>query len=503
MVCTCPWLLPCSWAIRPFHLASRCAFCTRVRPHHHITPPKSFAAALAPILGHTLQHVRCLWESICLRNPVAVNRACGVSQIPSSCGGQPFAPMGLVAGNGETVAEIGVVASATEALFRTAGGDGRSSAQLAQTQDSILACAWRISALDASMPHTAWQLSQMEVDNSSFAAPAVRQCLRDVEGQIFDLERQIATSKFPSAAGFSSRTATPLVPEVDSRGYVFRIDDITYEQPGMGVRGHHHRRPISAVNEVDDERFPDIVYLHASVGGEGVVLDCDPEFLTGCTCTGGGCSARVGCACCREQSLQTGGAAYDAKGLLKATPGMPIYECNSACACPGDCLNRIVQRGISKRLQVFKTKYKGWAVRALERIPTGAFVCEYTGEVISTDEAERRGLQYDKAGFSTLFDLDAAGTDCEYTIDATDKCGVARFLNHSCDPNLHQFSVWVDTVSLALPRIAFFALRDVEPMEVCLRKRCRGGCANNRPCCCCIAIPLTMLPPDIPAGIDF
>ena len=89
--------------------------------------------------------------------------------------------------------------------------------------------------------------------------------------------------------------------------------------------------------------------------------------------------------------------------------------------------------------------------------------------MITTDEAERRGKTYDALGFSTLFDLDAAstrnGTDCEYTIDATYKCGVARFLNHSCDPNLRQFSVWVDNVSLSLPRIAFFAIRDIAPGE--------------------------------------
>lgn len=144
---------------------------------------------------------------------------------------------------------------------------------------------------------------------------------------------------------------------------------------------------------------------------------------------------------------------------MQAAPGMPLYECNSACNCSSTCRNRVVQRGISKQLQVFKTKSKGWAVRALEHIPAGAFVCEYVGEVITTDEAERRGLEYDRGGFSTLFDLDAAGGDCEYTIDATYKCGVARFLNHSCAPNLHQFSVWVDTVSLALPRIAFFGTK--------------------------------------------
>ena len=34
-----------------------------------------------------------------------------------------------------------------------------------------------------------------------------------------------------------------------------------------------------------------------------------------------------------------------------------------------------------------------------------------------------------------------------------------------CAPNLRQTSVWVDTLSLALPRIAFFATRNIEPLE--------------------------------------
>ena len=40
------------------------------------------------------------------------------------------------------------------------------------------------------------------------------------------------------------------------------------------------------------------------------------------------------------------------------------------------------------RIQVFKTRYKGWAVRALERVPSGTFVCEYVGEAIFTNEAD-------------------------------------------------------------------------------------------------------------------
>ena len=34
---------------------------------------------------------------------------------------------------------------------------------------------------------------------------------------------------------------------------------------------------------------------------------------------------------------------------------------------------------------------QGWAVRAAQSIPRGTFICEYVGEVIDDQEAERRG----------------------------------------------------------------------------------------------------------------
>jgi len=250
----------------------------------------------------------------------------------------------------------------------------------------------------------------------------------------------------------------------------FQIDDITHEVPGGRPRPGQHRVPVSAINELDSEPLPSISYLHACVGGADgcggtVEIEAQPEFLTGCA---GECESGC-CLCAREQgtAMGHGGArfAYGPGGLLRAAPDALLYECNSACACGVDCRNRIVQRGVCVRLQVFKTLHKGWAVRPLEPIEEGRFVCEYTGEIIASEEAERRGVIYDAQGFSTLFDLDVAGADNEYTIDANDSCGVARFLNHCCEPNLRPHSVWVDHPSPSLPRIAFFAVRRIEAYE--------------------------------------
>lgn len=62
---------------------------------------------------------------------------------------------------------------------------------------------------------------------------------------------------------------------------------------------------------------------------------------------------------------------------------------------------------------------------ALEDIPKGTVVLEYTGERISKEEGDRR---YDGRTFTYLFGLG----DGKVVIDGH---GMAMFVNHSCQPN--------------------------------------------------------------------
>ncbi|XP_068654250.1 histone-lysine N-methyltransferase SUVR5 [Aristolochia californica] len=164
---------------------------------------------------------------------------------------------------------------------------------------------------------------------------------------------------------------------------------------------------------------------------------------------------------------------YDEVGRIILEEGYLVYECNSMCRCDRTCRNRVLQNGVQLKLEIFKTKKKGWAVRAGEAIPHGTFVCEYIGELLNDQEADKRGERYDHEGCSYLYDIDAHIDDMggmneesvPYVIDATKYGNVARFINHSCSPNLVNYQVLVESMDCQLAHIGLYANRDIAKGE--------------------------------------
>ncbi|XP_062854464.1 histone-lysine N-methyltransferase SUV39H1b [Trichomycterus rosablanca] len=213
---------------------------------------------------------------------------------------------------------------------------------------------------------------------------------------------------------------------------------------------------IRVENVVDFEGPPkNFTYITDFKVGDGIFLN---EVAVGCECTD--------CLNCPDEGCCAGASqhkfAYNELGQVRIRPGLPIYECNKRCCCGPECPNRVVQKGIKYSLCIFRTNDgRGWGVRTLERIRKNTFVMEYVGEIITTEEAERRGHIYDKEGATYLFDLDYV--DDEYTVDAAHYGNISHFVNHSCDPNLQVYNVFIENLDERLPQIAFFATRTIWP----------------------------------------
>lgn len=81
--------------------------------------------------------------------------------------------------------------------------------------------------------------------------------------------------------------------------------------------------------------------------------------------------------------------------------------------------------------EVRESAIQGRGVFAARRIPKGTWIVQYTGEIITHEESDRR---YDDAGMERhhtfLFILDEH--EC---IDAAVGGSDARYINHSCEPN--------------------------------------------------------------------
>ena len=106
---------------------------------------------------------------------------------------------------------------------------------------------------------------------------------------------------------------------------------------------------IKVENLVDLEEIPtSFTYVNDCIPGEGITIPKDPPV--GCDCQPA-CSPDSG-NCCGKLAGAT--FAYGPDQRLTVPVGTPIYECNKRCECGINCLNRVVQKGCTINLCLFR-----------------------------------------------------------------------------------------------------------------------------------------------------
>lgn len=254
------------------------------------------------------------------------------------------------------------------------------------------------------------------------------------------------------------------------------------------ISGGQENIPITATNLVDDPPVPPTgcTYIKSMKVVKNVKL---PTNAVGCGCKGGKCVDPRTCSCARLNGSDfpyvdcRGGRLIEAKDV--------VFECGPKCGCGPDCINRTSQRGMRFRLEVFRTPKKGWAVRSWDFIPAGAPVCEYIGVLMKTEDLDNvspennyifdidclqtmRGLggrerRQRDASTPTITNADILEDQKsdvpEYCIDAGSIGNVARYINHSCSPNLFIQCVLSEHHDMKLARVMLFAADNIPPLQ--------------------------------------
>lgn len=212
-----------------------------------------------------------------------------------------------------------------------------------------------------------------------------------------------------------------------------------------------------------------------------------PASAEGCNCKGK-CNSKT-CSCARLNGSDFPYVVKAGGGRL-VEPKAVVFECGPKCGCGPKCLNRTSQEGLKYRLEVYKTPNKGWAVRSWDFIPSGAYVCEYTGVLMKNKELDNVsendyffeidcehtmngiGVREKRLGDVPILNAGEDGggklseeSDPEFCIDAGSSGNVARFINHSCEPNLFVQCVLSSHHDVRLARIVLFASDDIPPMQ--------------------------------------
>ncbi|KAL9259822.1 Histone-lysine N-methyltransferase family member SUVH9-like protein [Drosera capensis] len=245
----------------------------------------------------------------------------------------------------------------------------------------------------------------------------------------------------------------------------------------LDISDKKERSPVFLFNDIDTDHEP--LYY------EYLARTVFPPFIyqaaggnIGCDCVSG-CSSD-GCVCAQKNG---GKIPYDNSGFL--VRGKPlIFECGPRCGCPPDCRNRVTQRGLRYKMEVFRSRETGWGVRTLDLIHAGAFICEYAGVVLTKEQAQICSMSGDSLIYPGRFtdrwaewgDLSQIYPEYErptypsippldFAMDVSRLRNVACYISHSTSPNVMVQFVLFDHNNMMFPHLMVFALENIPPMR--------------------------------------
>ncbi|XP_060180568.1 histone-lysine N-methyltransferase family member SUVH9-like [Lycium barbarum] len=232
--------------------------------------------------------------------------------------------------------------------------------------------------------------------------------------------------------------------------------------------------PVFLFNDIDNNHYP--VYF------DYLVKTVYPPYVYQNVGSGNGCDCIDGCGDSCFCALRNGGQfAYDCNGILLR--GKPlVFECGPHCQCPSTCRNRVSQKGLRNRLEVFRSRETGWGVRSPDLIQAGSFICEFTGVVLTREQAPIFTMNGDSLVYPSRFperwaewgDLSqiypnyvrpASIPPLDFVMDVSGMRNVACYISHSSSPNAMVQPVLYDHNHVSFPHLMLFSMQNIPPLK--------------------------------------
>uniref|UniRef100_A0AAR5P0M7 Histone-lysine N-methyltransferase n=1 Tax=Dendroctonus ponderosae TaxID=77166 RepID=A0AAR5P0M7_DENPD len=160
-------------------------------------------------------------------------------------------------------------------------------------------------------------------------------------------------------------------------------------------------------------------------------------------------SNATACECNPQKPLPCGADSNCINRLL-------MTECDpNICRAGIRCRNQAFQKREYSSIAPYKTQGRGWGLKALSSIKQGRFIIEYVGELIDSEEYQRRIRKMHEKKEDNYYFMTV---DSDRVIDAGPKGNLSRFMNHSCDPNC----VTQKWTVLGETRVGLFAKCDID-----------------------------------------
>lgn len=159
-----------------------------------------------------------------------------------------------------------------------------------------------------------------------------------------------------------------------------------------------------------------------------------PHRFSGCRCKKGQCRTKA-CPCFAA------GRECDPDLCHNCIPSIPPHGAQGPAGenarahgadQPQCCQNMNLLLRRHRHVQMGISEIHGWGAFLKGEAEKNSFLGEYTGELISHEEADRRGKVYDLVNSSYLFNLNS-----EFVVDAFLRGNKFRFANHSPNPNCY------------------------------------------------------------------